>query len=68
MRYSLTTGFNFGSTSGILSIAIADAFLDALGIHIFEKSASKIPESNAMVMPDGRPWTPISGDQPVRRH
>jgi len=60
MRHSITTGFSFGLTSGvittlgllvglnsgthsklvviggILTIAIADAFSDALGIHISE--------------------------------
>ncbi|MFA5793524.1 MAG: hypothetical protein WC980_00430 [Candidatus Brocadiia bacterium] len=62
MKHSITTGFSFGSTSGvittlglmvglhsgthskmavlggILTIAIADAFSDALGIHISEES------------------------------
>ena len=62
MNHALTTGFSFGSTSGvittlglmvglhsgthskfavlggIITIAIADAFSDALGIHISEES------------------------------
>ncbi len=62
LRHSLTTGFSFGSTSGIittlglmvglnsgtasknvvlagiLTIALADAFSDALGIHVSEES------------------------------
>lgn len=65
MNHSLTTGFSFGLTSGvittmglmvglqsgtqsklvviggILTIAIADAFSDALGIHISEESENK---------------------------
>lgn len=62
MNHSITTGFSFGSTSGvittlglmvglhsgthdqltvlsgIITIAIADAFSDALGIHVSEES------------------------------
>jgi len=65
MRHSITVGFSFGVTSGIittlglmiglnsgthsrlaviggvLTIAIADAFSDALGIHISEESENK---------------------------
>jgi len=65
MRHSITTGFSFGLTSGvittlgllvglnsgthsklvviggILTIAIADAFSDALGIHISEEAEGK---------------------------
>ncbi|MFH1874766.1 MAG: VIT1/CCC1 transporter family protein [Pseudomonadota bacterium] len=65
MRHSLTTGFSFGLTSGIittlgllvglssgthskivviggvLTIAIADAFSDAIGIHVSEESENK---------------------------
>ncbi|MEK7310149.1 MAG: hypothetical protein AAB038_04970 [Planctomycetota bacterium] len=65
MNHALTTGFSFGSTSGvittlglmvglhsgthskfavlggIITIAIADAFSDALGIHISEESENK---------------------------
>lgn len=65
MRHSIKTGFNFGSTSGIittlglmvglhsgthsklaviggiLTIAVADAFSDALGIHVSEESENK---------------------------
>lgn len=65
MKHSITTGFSFGLTSGvittlglmvglnagtdsrmvviggILTIAIADAFSDALGIHISEESELK---------------------------
>ncbi len=65
MKHSITTGFSFGSTSGIITtlglivglhsgtglkfaviggvvtIAIADAFSDALGIHISEEAERK---------------------------
>jgi VIT1/CCC1 family predicted Fe2+/Mn2+ transporter len=65
MKHSITTGFSFGSTSGIITtlglivglhsgtglkfaviggvvtIAIADAFSDALGIHISEEAEHK---------------------------
>jgi len=65
MKHSLTVGFSFGLTSGIittlglmvglysgthsklvviggvLTIAIADAFSDALGIHVSEESENK---------------------------
>ncbi|HLD36112.1 MAG TPA: hypothetical protein VJC37_05270 [Planctomycetota bacterium] len=65
MNHALTTGFSFGSTSGvittlglmvglhsgthskwavlggIITIAIADAFSDALGIHISEEAENK---------------------------
>ncbi len=65
MKHSLTTGFSFGLTSGIittlgllvglssgshsklvviggvLTIAIADAFSDAVGIHVSEESKNK---------------------------
>ena len=65
MKHSITTGFSFGSTSGIITtlglivglhsgtglkfaviggvvtIAIADAFSDALGIHVSEEAERK---------------------------
>ena len=65
LKHSITVGFNFGVTSGIittlglmiglnsgtgskliviggiLTIAIADAFSDALGIHVSEESENK---------------------------
>lgn len=73
MKHSITTGFSFGLTSGvittlgllvglnsgthskmvviggILTIAIADAFSDALGIHISEESEGKHSSSEIWI-------------------